>query len=80
MLSEITPQSCTSVRCAWSRPSQGKASFVADLDFGKSLSHGYIPYDGPVQPVDGLLELLEGTDCNVGILDFIKVLIVMWAY
>ena len=72
MLSEIMPQACTSVRCAWSRPSQGKASFVADLDFGKASSHGYIPYNGPVQPVDGLLELLEGTDCSVGILDFMK--------
>lgn len=46
--------------------------YVADLDFGKASSHGYIPYDGPVQPVDGLLELLEGTDCSVGILDFMK--------
>ena len=72
MLSEITPQACTSVRCAWSRPSQGKASFIADLDFGKASSDGYASYDGPVQPIDGLVELLQGTGCDVGVLDFIK--------
>ena len=41
MLSEITPQACTSVRCAWSRTSQGKASLSSDLDFGKASSEGY---------------------------------------
>ena len=58
MLSEISPQACTSVRCAWSKPSQGgKASLVANLDFGKASSEGYTAYNGPVQPVDGLLDL-----------------------
>ena len=62
-LSEITPQACTSMRCAWSRPSQGgKASPVADLDFGQASTSGYVPYDGPGQPISGLLELLEGTE------------------
>jgi len=72
ILSEITPQACTSVRCAWSRPSQGKASFIVDLDFGKASSDGYASYDGPVQPIDGLVELLQGTGCDVGVLDFVK--------
>ena len=45
MLSEISPQACTSVRCAWSKPSQGgKASLVADLDFGKASLKGYTIY------------------------------------
>ena len=30
---------------------------------------GYVAYDGPMQPITGLLELLEGTE-NVGALDF----------
>jgi len=69
-LSEITPQACTSMRCAWSRPSQGgKASLATDLDFEKASMDGYVAYYGPVQPITGLLELLEGTE-NVGALDF----------
>ena len=73
MLSEITPQACTSMRCAWSRPSQrGTASLVADLDFGDASSKGYTVYNGPVQPVDGLLELLKDSECGVGALDFMQ--------
>ena len=68
MLSEITPQACTSVRCAWSRPSQGgKPSFSADLDFGKSSSTGYFPYTGALAPLDGLLQGLEDAGCDTGI-------------
>ena len=71
MLSEISPQACTSVRCAWSKPSQGgKASLVANLDFGKASSEGYTAYNGPVQPVDGLLDLLQDSEHDVGILEF----------
>ena len=45
MLSEISQQACTSVKCAWSKPSQGeKASLVANLDF----SEGYTAYNSPV--------------------------------
>jgi len=56
--------------CAWSRPSQGgKASLVTDLDFEKASMDGYVAYDGPVQPITGFLELLEGTE-NVGTLYF----------
>ena len=34
-LAEMTPQACTSVRCAWSRPSvSGSTSLAKDLDFG----------------------------------------------
>jgi len=69
-LSEIPPQACTSMRSAWSRPSQGgKALLATDLDFGKASMDGYVVYDGLVQPITGLLELLEGTE-NVGALDF----------
>ena len=68
MLSEITPQACTSVRCAWSRPSQGgKPSFSVDLDFGKSSSTGYFPYNGTLVPVDDLIQGLEDAGCDAGI-------------
>ena len=67
-LSEITPQACTSVRCAWSRPSQGgKPSFSADLDFGKSSSTGYFTYTGSLVPVDDLIQGLEDAGCDAGI-------------
>ena len=62
-LSEITPQACTSMRCAWSSPSQGgKTSLVTDLDFCQASVSGYAAYNVPVQPIAGLLELLEGTE------------------
>jgi len=67
-LSEITPQACTSVRCAWSRPSQGgKPSFSVDLDFGKSSTTGYFPYTGTLLPLDDLFQGLEDTGCDAGI-------------
>ena len=32
-LSDVTPEACTSMRCAWSRPSQkGKALLANDLE------------------------------------------------
>ena len=68
MLSEITPQACTSVRCAWSRPSQGgKPSFSVDLDFGKSSSTGYFPYTGTLVSLDKLIQGLEDAGCDAGI-------------
>ena len=71
MLSEITPQACTSVRCAWSRPSQGgKPCFSADLDFGKSSSTGYFPYTGTLAPLDDLIQGLEDAGCDAGILHY----------
>ena len=42
------------------------------MDFGKASSEGYTIYDGTVQPKNGLLELLEGSECNADILDFMK--------
>jgi len=33
---------------------------VTNLDFEKASMDGYVAYDGPVQPITGLLELLEG--------------------
>ena len=41
----------------------------ADLDFGKASSEGYTVYDGTVQPINGLLEFLEGSECNASMLD-----------
>ena len=69
-LSEVTPNSCTSMRCAWSRPTQGgKPSFVTDLDFGQSSLTGYVEYTGPVLQVEDLLQQLamESAGCDVGV-------------
>ena len=72
-LTEITPQTCTSMRCAWSRPTQGgKPSFAADLDFGKSSVVGYVTYTGPVLDVNDLLQQLESTGCDTGIQHYYK--------
>ena len=60
-LAEITPQVCTSVRCAWSRPSVGgSASLAKDLDFGQASLEGYFPYSGPKPNLCSLLEDLQG--------------------
>ena len=68
-LSEITPQACTSMRCAWSRPAQGgKACLATTMDFGKSSSDGYFPYDGPV---DELLQKLDNAGCDPGVKHYI---------
>ena len=41
-LAEVTQTACTSIRCAWSRPSTGsKATFAKELDFGLASSEGY---------------------------------------
>ena len=67
-LLEVTPQACTSMRCAWSRPAQGgKACLAATLDFGRSSSSGYFAYDGPVLPVDDLLQKLDDAGCDSGV-------------
>ena len=72
-LTEITPQACTSVRCAWSRPTQaGQPSFAVDLDFGRSSVDGYVAYTGPVQPVHELLEQLDRGGCDPGIQHYFK--------
>jgi len=42
-VTEITPHSCTSMRCAWSRPPQaGQPTLSVDLDFGGSSLDGYV--------------------------------------
>ena len=68
-LSEVTPQACTSMRCAWSRPTTqgGKACLATTLDFGKSSSKGYFAYDGPLLPVDELLQKLDNAGCDPGV-------------
>ena len=67
-LSEVTPQSCTSMQCAWSRPAQGgKACLATTLDFGKSSVNGYFAYDGPVLQVDDLLQSLDSAGLDPGV-------------
>ncbi len=57
-LTEITPQACTSVRCAWSRPSVGVVMHLLQkgLDFGKASIEGYYPYTGPKPDLCSLLK------------------------
>ena len=67
-LSEVTPQSCTSMQYAWSRPAQGgKVSLATTLDFGKSSVNGYFAYDGPVLQVDDLLQSLDSAGLDPGV-------------
>ena len=42
---------------------------MANLVFSKVSSKGYTAYNGPVQPVDGLLDLLQDSKHDVGILE-----------
>lgn len=68
-LAEITPTACTSVRCAWSRPStvSTKAGLAKELDFGSASSDGYFPYNGPQPDLKSLLEQLAASNCNPAI-------------
>ena len=46
-LAEVTQTACTSLPCAWSRPStHGQPQQTAQLDFGKASVEGYKPYTG----------------------------------
>ena len=50
-LAEVTPIACTSLPCAWSRPSRGGMAMTAvELDFGKASTEGYTTPVGP--PLD----------------------------
>ena len=50
-LAEVTPIACTSLPCAWSRPSRrGMAMTAVELDFGKASTEGYTTPVGP--PLD----------------------------
>ena len=70
-LAELTPNVCTSVRCAWSRPSTGsKASFAKELDFGKASTQGYVPYGRPQPPVGTLLQDLLNAGSKSGVADY----------
>ena len=72
-LAEITPQACTSVRCAWSRPSVGgSASLTKDLDFGQASLEGYFPYSGPKPNLCSLLEDLDAAGSKPGIIDYLQ--------
>ena len=60
-LAEVTATACTSIRCAWSRPSmenKAPASFASELDFGVASSEGYFPYTGSKPPISTVLLLL----------------------
>ena len=73
LLTEITPQACTSMRCAWPRPIQGgKPSFASELDFRKSSVVCYVTYTGSVLEVNDLLQKLESTGCDTGIQHYFK--------
>lgn len=72
-LAEVTQTACTSVRCAWSRPSAGsKATFARELDFGLASLEGHFPYNGPQPPLDTLLESLGAAGCKPAIVEFLK--------
>lgn len=73
-LAEVTAMACTSVRCAWTRPSAGNkvsASFSRELDFGNASQDGYFPYNGPKPSVDTLLTMLANAASKPVIIDFL---------
>ena len=70
-LAEVSSTACTSMRCAWSRPSTAsKATLSKELDFGKASSEGYVPYNGPKPPIDALLQDLQAAGSKPGIADY----------
>jgi len=72
-LAEVTQTACTSIRCAWSRPSTGgKASLARELDFGMASSEGYFPYNGPEPPLSNLLNNLTAAGCEPAIADYLE--------
>ena len=60
-LAEVSPAACTSLPCAWSRPSAvgGISAQSSTLDFGKASSEGYLPHSGPPLDVRDLLRAYE---------------------
>ena len=60
-LAEVSPAACTSLPCAWSRPSTigGKSTQSTDLYFNKASSEGYLPCSGPPLDVHDLLKAFE---------------------
>ena len=59
-LAEVTPIACTSLPCAWSRPSRGGMAMTAvELDFGKASTEGYTTPVGP--PLDPSKLLVSAT-------------------
>ena len=74
-LAEVTATACTSVRCAWVRPSAGykaAACFSRELDFGNASLDGYFPYDGQKPPIDDLLKSFADAGSNPAIIDFLN--------
>lgn len=74
-VAEVTATACTSVRCAWTRPSGGNkvaaASFSRELNFGSASQDGYFPYDGPKPLVDTLLKRFAEAGSKPAIIDFL---------
>lgn len=74
-LAEVTATACTSVRCAWARPSVGNkvgsASFSSELDFGNASQDGYFPYDGQKPPIHALLKSFADVGSKPAIIDFL---------
>ena len=72
-LAEVTQTACTSIRCAWSRPSTGsKATFAKELDFGVASMKGYFPYNGTKPPISSLLDNLIAIGSKPAIVDFLN--------
>ena len=74
-LAEVTATACTSVRCAWARPSLGQkvgsASFSRELDFGNASQDGYFPYDGQKPSIDTLLKSFADAGSKPAIIDYL---------
>ena len=68
-LAEVSPAACTSLPCAWSRPSAvgGISAQSSTLDFGKASSEGYLPHSGPRLDVRDLLRAYEMEGIRTGV-------------
>ena len=74
-LAEVTATACTSIRCAWSRPSMGNkapASFASELDFGVASSEGYFPYTGSKTPISILLDSFIAAGSKPALMEFFE--------
>ena len=68
-LAEVSPAACTSLPCAWSRPSAvgGASAQSSTLDFGKASHEGYLPCSGPPLDVLDLLRAYEKEGITTGV-------------
>ena len=73
-VAEVTATACTSIRCAWSKPSGAKAPAVlaSELDFGIASSEGHFPYTGLKPPASTLLDSLAAAGSRPAVMDFFE--------